>query len=29
MLVDCALGDNKVLVKTRPDFAGAEGRSAG
>ena len=25
MLVDCALGDNKVLVKTRPDFAGVRG----
>ena len=25
MLVDCALGDNKVLVKTGPDFAGRRG----
>jgi multiple sugar transport system ATP-binding protein len=25
MLVDCALGDNKVLVKTKPDFAGVRG----
>lgn len=25
MLVDCALGENKVLVKTRPDFAGSRG----
>ena len=25
MLVDCALGDNKVLVKTNPDFAGVRG----
>ena len=25
MLVDCALGDKKVLVKTRPDFAGVRG----
>ncbi|MFL5338001.1 MAG: ABC transporter ATP-binding protein [Geminicoccaceae bacterium] len=25
MLVDCALGDNKVLVKTSPDFAGVRG----
>jgi multiple sugar transport system ATP-binding protein len=25
MLVDCALGDTKVLVKTRPDFAGTRG----
>ena len=25
MLVDCALGDNKVLVKTQPDFAGGRG----
>jgi multiple sugar transport system ATP-binding protein len=25
MLVDCALGDNKVLVKTKPDYAGVRG----
>ena len=25
MLVDCALADNKVLVKTSPDFAGVRG----
>ena len=25
MLVDCALADNKVLVKTSPDFAGGRG----
>ncbi|MGD9507686.1 MAG: ABC transporter ATP-binding protein [Geminicoccaceae bacterium] len=25
MLVDCALGENKVLVKTGPDFAGSRG----
>jgi multiple sugar transport system ATP-binding protein len=25
MLVDCALGDHKVLVKTKPDFAGVRG----
>ena len=25
MLVDCALADNKVLVKTTPDFAGGRG----
>ena len=27
MLVDCALGDNKVLVKTKPDFAGVRGEA--
>ena len=25
MLVDCALGESKVLVKTKPDFAGVRG----
>jgi multiple sugar transport system ATP-binding protein len=25
MLVDCTLGEDKVLVKTKPDFAGAHG----
>lgn len=25
MLVDCAVGDNKLLVKTKPDFAGTRG----
>ena len=25
MLVDCALGDNKLLVKTKPEFAGVRG----
>jgi multiple sugar transport system ATP-binding protein len=25
MLVDCAVGDHKVLVRTRPDFAGTRG----
>ena len=25
MLVDCALGDHKVLVKTKPDYAGVRG----
>ena len=29
MLVDCALGDSKVLVKTKPDYAGVRGESAG
>lgn len=24
-LVDCALGESKVLVKTKPDFAGVRG----
>ena len=29
MLVDCALGKSKVLVRTRADFAGVHGEECG